>query len=121
MTTKKSPLSDLAARQKAKHKAERKAKPAKHKSILEMIAEDMADKDIVPYAESLHYDYKSLWAVRKGFRKLPLEPTLILCQRFGISSEDSVNIFMGQKLAPKEEEAPKKKKHSLLDPYPYKD
>ena len=118
MTTKKSPLSELAARQKAKYDAERNAKPVKHKSILEMIAEDMADKEIVPYAESLRYNYKNLWAVRKGLRKLPLEPTLILCRRFGISSEESIKIFMGQELAPKEEITPKPKKSSLFDSFP---
>lgn len=81
-------------------------------TVLELIAKSLESQEIVLFAESLHYQYTHLWAVRKGIRKLPLEPTLLLCQRHGIDSEDAIKIFLAQKMKPKKE-APKKT--SLLD------
>jgi hypothetical protein len=82
-------------------------------TVLDLIAKSIESQEIVRFAESLDYEYTHLWGVRKGLRKLPLEPTLLLCKRHGIESDDAIKIFRAQELKPKK--APPKKR-SLLDP-----
>lgn len=81
-------------------------------TVLELIAKSLETQEIVLFAESLQYQYTHLWGVRKGLRKLPLEPTLLLCHKHGINNDDAIKIFLAQKLKPKKE-APNKT--SLLD------
>jgi hypothetical protein len=82
-------------------------------TVMDLIAKSIETQEIVRFAESLDYEYTHLWGVRKGLRKLPLEPTLLLCQQHGIESDDAIKIFLAQELKPKK--VPPKKR-SLLDP-----
>lgn len=81
-----------------------------------MIEADIDHGNIVKYSEGLGYDYKNLWAVRLGIRKLPLSPSLILCKRFGIDTDEAIKIFQSQIIEEKTAVAStRKKKSSLLD------
>jgi hypothetical protein len=115
---KKTPPEQLAANKKSKHS--KKTKEVKHKSIIEMIEEDRGDLSLPEYAKVINYVYKNLWAVCRGNRSLPLEQTLLLCQRRKIPSDQAVRIYLSQdsKSHPVKVEASKEKKRSLLDRTP---
>lgn len=83
--------------------AKKKAGEEPEITILDLIENKLETMGVVEFAESIGINYRALWAIRKGMRKLPLEPTISLTQQYGITGDKALLMFLKQKITNKHE------------------
>jgi hypothetical protein len=71
--------------------------PDSTSSLVKMINKAMGlDERLVELAEKIDYRYQHLWAVYKGYRKLPLEPMINLCKVLNIDEGKAARLYLEQ-------------------------